>query len=270
LLLVLYEAWSSDETLKKEQAMVGTVESRASARRHVWMGSIRGDQVAYHGPLVFTHGKGVYLYDINGKRYLDAMSGAWVVNIGHGRTRMAQALALQAEQVAFVLHEGYTTLTTIALAERLATLTPSGLDRIYFSCGGSEAVETALKVAKQYHVLRQGRPRHKIVARTLSYHGATYGAMSVTGFDDWRWIFAPPVPGAKFAPHPHCYRCPLDLTYPSCNVACVDDIEQIILREKPETVGAVIAEPISAASAVSIPPPEYWSSTTVVTKREVW
>lgn len=221
------------------------------------MGSVRSDQLDYHGPLVFERGEGIYLYDVDGRRFIDGMSGAWVVNVGHGRRSVVDAMTHQAQQLAYVLHEGYTTPVAIVLAERLSALTAPGLDRVYFSTGGSEAVETALKVAKQYYVAR-GEIRRKVIARDLSYHGATYGAMSVTGFEDWRWPFAPPVPGSKFAPHPHCYRCPLGLSRPTCASACVAEIEFMIQREGPQNIAAVIAEPVSAASAVSIPPPDYW------------
>lgn len=218
---------------------------------------MRRDQVDYHGPVVIDSAHGVHLYSNTGQRFIDAMSGAWVVNAGHGRTDIVDAIARQAGRLPFVLNEGYTNTTTVALAERLLSLAPGDYDRVFFTSGGSEAVETALKMVRQRWAVR-GTPRHKVIGRELSYHGATWGAMSVTGFQDWRWPFAPPVPGASFLPHPTCIRCPLGLSYPSCEVACATSLRDAIERAGPDKVGAVIAEPISAASAGHVPPAEYW------------
>jgi len=229
----------------------------AAAREHLWMGNMRRDQVEYHGPLVVDSADGVYLHSADGARYIDAMAGAWVVNAGHGRTEIVDAMARQASRLPFVLNEGYTNTTTVALAERLLDLVPGSYDRVFFTSGGSEAVETALKMVRQRWAVR-GTPRHKVIGRELSYHGATWGAMSVSGFPDWRWPFAPPVPGASFIPHPTCIRCPLGLAYPSCGVACASSLRDAIEKAGPAKVGAVIAEPISAASSAHVPPDEYW------------
>jgi adenosylmethionine-8-amino-7-oxononanoate aminotransferase len=230
---------------------------RQVARERLWMGSVRYDQVVDHGPLVFERGDGIHVWDVDGRRFIDAMAGAWVVGAGHGRAEIAGAMVEQAERLAFVLNEGYTNPTTIRLAERLAAYAPDGLNRVFFTCGGSEAIETALKVVRQ-HAVSRGQVRYKVIARQHSYHGATWGAMSVTGFEEWRWPFAPQVPGASYLPHPSCYRCPLQLTYPSCGVACAESLVEAIEKAGPRDVGAVIAEPVSAASAAHVPPDEYW------------
>ncbi|WP_147681111.1 aspartate aminotransferase family protein [Actinomyces ruminicola] len=234
-----------------------TIDWSTLARRHLWMGNMRRDQIEYHGPLVVDEAEGIYLSTADGTRFIDAMAGAWVVNAGHGRTEIVEAIARQAQRLPFVLNEGYTNPTTVALTERLLDLVPGTYDRVFFTSGGSEAVETALKMARQRWAVR-GTPRYKVIGRELSYHGATWGALSVTGFPEWRWPFAPPVPGASFIPHPTCIRCPLGLAYSSCGVACAHMLRDALEKAGPEKVGAVIAEPISAASSAHVPPDEYW------------
>lgn len=200
------------------------------------------------------------MYSVDGKRYYDGMSGAWVVNAGHGRSEIADAMHEQAKRLAFVLVEGYANIPAIELAERLAALAPGGLNRVFLASGGSEAVESALKLKRQYFLFRDGKPRYKVLSRRLSYHGATFGAMAVTGFDGWRWPFAPHVPGAKNVPHPYCYQCEFGLRYPDCTLECVKALERTIIKEGPESVGALIAEPVSMSAGTAVPPPEYWKA----------
>ena len=191
--------------------------------------------------------------------YLDALSGLWLVNVGHGRRAIAEAMARQAQTLAYASASRATTLPTIQLATLLARLTPGDLSTVLFSSGGSEAVESALKITRQYHTLRGEPERYKVIARRGSYHGATYGAMSVSGapqsVDPY---YSPLVPGAFTVSAPYCYRCDYRKTYPTCEVYCVDAIEDLIVYENPRTVAAVIAEPISAACGVVVPPPEYF------------
>ncbi len=163
---------------------------------------------------LLVSGHGCTVVDAYGHEYLDALSGLWLVNVGHGRSAIAEAMARQAQTLAYASASRATTLPTIQLATLLARLTPGDLSTVLFSSGGSEAVESALKITRQYHTLRGEPERYKVIARRGSYHGATYGAMSVSG-----------------AP---------------------------ILYENPRTVAAVIAEPVSAACGVVVPPPEYF------------
>ena len=227
------------------------------ALSYLWTGSMPMRQLRDIGPIVFTRGLGCYLYDDTGQRYIDAMSGAWVVNVGHGDQRIIEAIVKQLHQLEFVLVEGYVSSPAVNLAKKLAAIAPGELGRTFFTTGGSEAIESAIKMAKQFWYSRQ-EPRYKVIARRSSYHGATFQAMSVTGFEDWRHPFLPQVPGAKFAPHPYCFQCELGLRYPECQVQCVDEIEAVIQREGPESVAAVIAEPISMSVGTAIPPDEYW------------
>jgi adenosylmethionine-8-amino-7-oxononanoate aminotransferase len=208
---------------------------------------------------LLVSGHGCTVVDVHGRAYLDALSGLWLVNVGHGRSAIAEAMAQQAQTLAYASASRATTLPTIQLATLLARLTPGDLSTVLFSSGGSEAVESALKITRQYHTLRGEPERYKVIARRGSYHGATYGAMSVSGtpqsVDPY---YSPLVPGAFTVSAPYCYRCDYRKTYPACEVYCVDAIEDLIVYENPRTVAAVIAEPISAACGVVVPPPEYF------------
>jgi adenosylmethionine-8-amino-7-oxononanoate aminotransferase len=203
-------------------------------------------------------GHGCMVVDAQGREYLDALSGLWLVNVGHGRATIAEAMANQAKTLAYASASRAVTVPAVQLATLLAQLTPGDLSTVLFSSGGSEAVESALKITRQYHALRGEPERYKIVARRGSYHGATYGAMSISGaprsVDPY---YSPLVPGALTVSAPYCYRCDYRKTYPACDVYCVEAIEDMIKFEGPHTVAAVIAEPISAACGVVVPPPEY-------------
>jgi hypothetical protein len=170
-------------------------------------------------------------------------------------------MARQAKTLAYASASRAVTLPAVQLATLLAHLTPGDLSCVLFSSGGSEAVESALKITRQYHTLRGEPERYKVIARRGSYHGATYGAMSVSGaprsVDPY---YSPLVPGALTVSAPYCYRCDYRKTYPACEVYCVDAIEDLIAFENPRSVAAVIAEPVSAACGVVVPPPEYLPS----------
>ena len=208
---------------------------------------------------LLVSGHGCTVVDAHGREYLDALSGLWLVNVGHGRSAIAEAMAQQAKTLAYASASRATTLPAIQLATLLARLTPGDLSSVFFSGGGSEAVESALKIARQYHTLRGEPERYKVIARRGSYHGATYGAMSVSGaprsVDPY---YSPLLPGALTVSAPYCYRCDYRKTYPACEVYCADAIADLMVYENPRTVAAVIAEPISAACGVVVPPAEYF------------
>ncbi len=232
-----------------------------SALDHVWVHAMQyADLAQDDGLKVFVRGERSTLYDVRGRAFLDGMAGLCIVNAGHGRTEIAEAMAVQAAQLAYVSSFNHVTLPTVQLAAKLATLTPPGLDRVFFCSGGSEAVETALKIARQYHVLRGEPQRQKIISRQESYHGATYGAMSISGRGrpHLNRFFGPLMPGTHQGPQPYCFRCPLHLTYPSCGVACADALEDIVRYEGAETIAAVVAEPVSFSAGIAPPPLEYW------------
>jgi adenosylmethionine-8-amino-7-oxononanoate aminotransferase len=202
--------------------------------------------------------EGCTLWDEGGKRYLDGSGGAVVVNVGHGRDAVAQAMARQASAAAYVHGTQFSTPVLEEYAGRLGRHVPGDCTRLYLVSGGSEANETAIKMARAYHVARGEPARHKIVGRTVSYHGNTLFTLGVSGRPNLQAPYRPLLPEGHQAVAPFCYRCPLGLTYPECDVVCVEDLEAVVQREGPGTVAAYLAEPIIGASAgAAVPPEEY-------------
>jgi len=211
-------------------------------------------------PITITHGEGVYIYDDSGRRYIDAVGGVAVVSIGHGVKDIYDAIARHAHEIAYAYAgANMTTPWQEELARAIISLCPKNMRKVYFVAGGSEANETAIKMARQYHVYRGEASKHKVIARWQSFHGVTMATLSLSGRPSWRELYDPYL---TYAPHivpPYCYRCPFSMTYPSCNVACVEDLETAILLEGPDTVSAFIAEPVIGTSATGIVPvPEYY------------
>jgi adenosylmethionine-8-amino-7-oxononanoate aminotransferase len=217
----------------------------------------------FHRPLgrempAIARGEGALLWDVDGRRYLDGSGGAVVVNVGHGRREIAEAMARQAGSVAYVHGTQFTSDVLEAYAGRLAAHAPGDCNRLYLVSGGSEANETAVKLARAYH-LAIGRPsRHKVIRRSVSYHGNTLAALSLSGRPNLQAPYRPLLRETPEAPAPFCYHCPLGKSYPECRVACADELEAVIEREGSETVAAFIAEPVLGASAgAAVPPDDY-------------
>ncbi|HEU5014281.1 MAG TPA: aminotransferase class III-fold pyridoxal phosphate-dependent enzyme, partial [Roseiflexaceae bacterium] len=228
---------------------------------HVWIHTVNYVELAEkQGLHVFERGEGSTLYDTHGEAWIDALAGLWVVNAGHGRAEIADAMAAQARKLAYVSSAAYTSVPTVQLAETLASLTPGDLQRVFFSSGGSEAVETALKIAKQVQALRGFPKRYKIIARRGSYHGMTFGAMSLTTGNRTQQerFFGPMMDGVYHVPSPNHYRNDFGLEGEAGDIMCARWVEQEILFQGPETVAAVIGEPISSSNGVHIPSPTYW------------
>jgi adenosylmethionine-8-amino-7-oxononanoate aminotransferase len=208
---------------------------------------------------VIVRGEGPYIYDSDGKRYLDGLAGLFVVQAGHGRAELAEAARKQAEQLAYFPLWSYSHPTAIELAERLAAAAPGDLDWVFFTTGGGEAVETAWKAAKQYFKL-VGKPlKHKVISRAIAYHGTTAGALSITGIPDARKYFEPLVPGTVKVPNTGFYRAPEhgdDLE--AFGRWAADQIELAIEMEGPDTVAAVFLEPVQNAGGCLPPPPGYF------------
>ena len=223
-----------------------------------------GSGQVFHRRLAHTYptvdrGEGVYLYDTAGNRYIDAAGGALVVNIGHGVRDVVEAMSRQAAAVAFAHGTQFTSRPLELYAAALGDISPIRDPYVYLVSGGSEAVETALKLARQACIARGDPGRYKVVSRWGSYHGATLGALSLSGRPPLRRPYAPLLLDAPHIPPPYCYRCPLGQNYPECGTACADGLEIEILRHGPETVAAFIAEPVIGATlAAVVPPPEYW------------
>lgn len=232
-----------------------------TALEHLWFHATpMAELKAPAGMIVFESGDGCYLTDIHGRTYLDGLSGgAFVTNAGHGRAEIAEAMAAQASKLAYVTPYNFAVPATISLAEKVASLAPGDLNRVFFTSGGSEAVETALKIARQFHYVNGDRKRHKIISRHGSYHGSTYQAMSISGASHEfnNRLFGPLAPGSIQVPSHNCYRCELETTYPACRTMCARTIEKAILHEGPDSIAAIIAEPIPASATLHVPVDEY-------------
>jgi adenosylmethionine-8-amino-7-oxononanoate aminotransferase len=235
-------------------------ELRSKAKDHIVFPVVSPQEVSKMGPLVLTRGEGIYVWDVDGKRYMDSMaSGVYAVHVGYGRKDIAKAMAEQASRLHYFCPYGYISEPVIRLGEKLAQLAPGELSITFFTCDGSEAVESAFKIAKQWAYHKGYRRKYKIISRRRAYHGSTMGALAATGtMSPLREIMEPLPPGYRFASAPYCYRCDFGLTYPACGLLCAKSVEQIILHEGPDNVAAFIGEMVMAAGGCIVPPPEYW------------
>lgn len=230
------------------------------ARRHLWMHFTRHsvyDEQA-HVPVI-VRGEGCYVWDDQDRRYLDGLAGLFVVQLGHGRAELAEAAARQARELAFFPIWSYAHPTAIELAERLAHHAPGDLNRVFFTSGGGEAVESAWKLAKQYFKLTGKPTKHKVISRSIAYHGTPQGALSITGIPPVKIPFEPLVPGGVRVPNTNFYRAPLE--YRGDEKAfgqwAADRIAEAIEMEGPDSVAAVFLEPVQNAGGCFPPPPGY-------------
>ena len=233
---------------------------RELALKHLWMHNADWSQMAQADePLVIVEGNGLRVRDSSGKTWIDVNGGYASVAVGYGRHEIADAAYRQMKEITY-FPQRCANPSTIQLAARLAELTPADLNRSFLVSGGSEANETALKIARAYQHRRGENGRYKIISRADSYHGATGGVIwlgSAAGSP--RTDYEPPPPGILYAPQPLAYRCVFGSDGPSqCAIRCAQAIEQIILDEHPETVCAVIAEPIASGPGAAVPGDEYW------------
>ncbi len=238
--------------------------ARADAQSHFWPHLQQaGDMSPETGLQLVIRGKGVWVEDANDERWFDTLSGLWLVNIGHGRSEIADAVYRQMLELSFSPNDTVSPVTA-ALSGKLASLSQDDRSRAYFVSGGSEAIETALKMAKNYHHLNGEPTRWKILSRRGSYHGATLACTSLgrggPGGGSVPANFGPLVAGNIHVAQPAAYRCNLCSRDGSCNLECARDVERAIQHEGASTVAAFIGEPISAAAGIHIPHPEYWST----------
>ena len=219
------------------------------------------DAAAHRAGHVWIRGDGVTLIDASGRRYIDGLAGLWNVALGHGRRELAEAARVQMETLAYASgYCGSSNERAIELGERLARLTYRGINRFFFTSGGAEANESAIKVARAYWKLR-GRPdKTKVIAREFGYHGLTLAAMSATGIAPYWPLFEPRMPGFTHIPAPYPYRP--RLTEPagdsSYGVAAANELEKAILREGADTVAMFLAEPVPGVGGVIVPPDDYF------------
>ncbi len=232
-----------------------SIDLQAEARKHLWMHFSRmGGYDDEHQIPIIAKGDGAYVWDDKGNRYLDGLSGLFCVNAGHGRPELAEAAARQYEELDFFVIWSYAHPKAIELASKLASMTPGDLNKIFFTNGGAEAVESAIKLARNYHRQRGNGQKTKMIAREVAYHGTTLGALSCTGITDLRSQFEPFAPGTTHVPNTNLYRYPDDRD----PLLLADEFEKRILFEGPETVAAVILEPVQNAGGCFVPPDGYF------------
>jgi adenosylmethionine-8-amino-7-oxononanoate aminotransferase len=229
-------------------------ELQSLAKRHLWMHFTRMGAYDDHDVPIIVRGEGCYVYDDKGRRYLDGLSGLFCVNAGHGRAELGEAAATQSAQLGYYSNWSYAHPPAIELAAKIAELAPGELNRVFFTSGGGEAVESAWKLAKAYHQ-RTGSPRKtKLIARDLAYHGTFHGALAATGIQSLRTEFEPLAPGALHVPNTNSYH---DDVHPD-PLWVADEIERVIEFEGAETVAAVILEPVQNAGGCFTPPEGYF------------
>jgi adenosylmethionine-8-amino-7-oxononanoate aminotransferase len=243
---------TQDEVVQRHSLELTAIE-------HLWPHSndIEWDEFTERGLRVFVSGEGSTLIDVQGRSYIDALAGLFLVNVGHGRAEIGEAMARQAAQLAYTASSNSANPAAVQLAQTVASLTPGDLDRVFLCSGGSEAVETALKIAKQAQVLRGFPKRYKVICRRGSYHGTTAGAMSLTASASDRY-FGPFLPGVSKVPSPNRYRNDFGLEGEEGDLMCARYVEQEILAQGPESVAAFIGEPVSVANGTHLPSPVYW------------
>jgi len=218
----------------------------------------KDDHVFFRGKpkRTIVRGEGIYFFDSEGNRYIDGSGGPMVVNIGHGVKEIAEVAAKQMEQLAYIHSMTHLTEPIQKLARKIISLTPRPLNKVFFVSGGSEGTETAIKLASQYH-LEHGNPRkYKVIARWMSYHGNTLGALSASGFVYRRKKFSPLLLDFPHIPPAYCYRCWYHKEYPSCDLACAWELERAIKNAGADSVSAFIAEPVGGSAIGSVPAPE--------------
>ncbi|MHB9032670.1 MAG: aminotransferase family protein [Anaerolineae bacterium] len=208
-------------------------------------------------PLIFERAEGVHCWDVDGKHYWDALSGIFVVAVGHHNPRVIAAMHAQLDKLTFAAPLHGTNRPAVELAELLASVTPGDLNTVKLLSSGSEATETAMKLARQYWKQAGHPTKYKVISRYYGYHGATMGAMAATGTPKRRVPFEPLPAGFVHIPTVHCYRCPYQREYPGCGVFCAEYLRQVIALEGPETVSAFIVEPIGNTGGILVPPTEY-------------
>ena len=238
-------------------------ELQAMAKDHLWMHFTRQSTMEKNGVPIIVKGDGHRIWDSKGKEYFDGLAGLFVVNAGHGRRRLAEAAAKQASELSFFPLWSYAHPAAIELADRLADEAPGDLNRVFFSTGGGEAVETAFKLAKHYWKLMGKPTKHKVISRSVAYHGTPQGALAITGIPAMKAMFEPVTPGGFRVPNTNFYRA-AEMGGPSDDLDAfgrwaADRIEEMILFEGADTVAAVFLEPVQNSGGCFPPPPGYFA-----------
>jgi adenosylmethionine-8-amino-7-oxononanoate aminotransferase len=245
--------------MSKNPAMPDLLTPRQAVQEEFLKHILARDQMKEFAkrPLVMDRADGVRYWDVNGKEYLDALSGIYVANVGHNNRRVIEAVKEQYDRLTFSPPMHGTNAIAIQLANLLAEIAPGDLNTVKFECGGSEVTEAAIKMARQYHQLTGNPRKFKIISRYMSWHGSTFGSLSASGLKSRRSVNEPLAGGFIHVFPPTCYRCPFGKEYPSCDITCCSLIGDAIDLEGPETVAAVMVEPIGHTGGIIDPPPEY-------------
>ena len=240
------QTWNTTELVEKDKAhLLHPVSNLKDMRAN--------------GPLVLAQGEGVYLWDTDGKRYIDAFAGLWNVNVGHGRKVLADAAAEQIMTVDFVPNFfGLASPPSIELAAKLAEIFPGHLNHFQFTSGGAESNETSLKIARYYWWLKGKPEKIKIISRRMGYHGIAMGALAATGIPTYHEGFGPMVPGYVHVSPPYAYRFGEGLSDDEFVSKLVQELEDLIAAEGADTIAAMIGEPVTGAGGVVVPPAGYW------------
>lgn len=242
-------------------AKIDLAAMQQSAANHLWP-HFTSRKVLNDGIPVITRGEGHKIYDSQGKEYIDGLAGLFVVNAGHGRERIVDAIAKQTQQLEFMPLWSYAHPAAIELAERLANYAPGDLNRVFFTTGGGEAVETAFKLAKHYWKLKGKPMKHKVISRSVAYHGTPQGALAITGIPDMKKFYEPLTPGGHRVPNTNFYRAE-EMGAPSHDIEefgqwAANRIAEAIEFEGPDTIAAVFLEPVQNSGGCFPPPPGYF------------
>jgi adenosylmethionine-8-amino-7-oxononanoate aminotransferase len=229
------------------------------AKRHLWMHFTRLGAYTDSEVPIITRGEGCYVWDLHGNRYLDGLSGLFTVQAGHGRAELGEAAARQAGKLGYFPVWSFAHEPAIELAARLAALAPGDLNRVFLTPSGGEAIDTAIKLSRQYFKLIGQPSRTKVISRTLAYHGTSIGALSLTGVPSIKTPFEPLMPGAIKVQTPYRYRCPDCQHLDACTLRCADDVAMRIEMEGPDSVAAVFMEPLQNTGGAFAPPEGYWA-----------
>ncbi len=222
------------------------------------------------GPLTICRGEGPYVYNVNDKKFINASSSLWNVGVGHGRRELIEAATRQMEVLAYASCFRQVHPKAIEMADKLVEITDHHYDFVYLGSNGSEAVEAAIKMSRQFWRQSQDeakKGKYKILSLKGSYHGVSYGAMTTSGDEGEKQKYGPLPEGFQQIAPPYCYRCPYGKQYPSCGLSCATELEETILREKPETVAAFIIEPIMGVRGIIDPPEDYFAKIGEICKK---
>ena len=208
-------------------------------------------------PIIIKRGRGIYLEDVDGNKYIDAVSSWWVNTLGHSNKRLNKTIYKQTKKIEHVIFAGFTHEPVIKFSKKLVELINNKLTKVFFSDNGSTAVEVALKMAYQYQVLKGKPEKRKFIALKNSYHGDTLGAVSVGGIDMYHKLYKPLLFEIKQAESPYCYRCPFGCDKESCNCECLSSVEDILKEEADKIAGIIIEPLVQAAGGMIMYPPKY-------------